>query len=109
MGGRDAGATESHFNLRTDEKRAKNHLDDADSSHLFTRKIRIERHSQLGETQIGKAACWPPFVKSDESPAPDRRNYRPATAPAACGYIDAIFSSSAFMVRPVSRVASTAG
>jgi hypothetical protein len=35
--------------------------------------------------------------------------YLPEAAPAAWGYIAAIFSSRAFMLLPVSRVASTAG
>ena len=38
-----------------------------------------------------------------------QRRYLPEAAPAAWGYIAAIFSSRAFMLRPVSRVASTAG
>jgi len=36
-------------------------------------------------------------------------SYLPDAAPAAWGYIDTIFSSKAFMLLPVSSVASTAG
>ena len=49
-------------------------------------------------------------ASAGESPAATHNPvYLPEAAPAAWGYMAAIFSSRAFMLRPVSRVASTAG
>ena len=51
-------------------------------------------------------------ANAGESPAAThnttQKNYLPEAAPAAWGFISAIFSSRAFMLLPVSRVASTA-
>ena len=49
-------------------------------------------------------------ASAGESPATTHNpGYLPEAAPAAWGYIAAIFSSRAFTLLPVSRVASTAG
>ncbi len=78
-------------------------------SHLFTRESRDRRKCADRRPKTEKAARWPPFKNFPIAIDAKLKLYLPEAAPAACGYMPAIFSSRAFMLRPVSRVASTAG
>ena len=96
--------------------------DSLDFLHLFISEVRSQAYAPIesqnekgrldGRPMCGYVNVWPratrPRLPETSKNLLDRA-YLPEAAPTACGYISAIFSSRAFMLLPVSRVASTAG